>query len=440
MQKQQNDGDQSLNVFWFRRDLRLEDNKGLFYALQDGLPVLPLFIFDTDILDDLKDKQDKRVQFIHQSLQNIQAQLREQDSSLMILHGQPLAVWAAMVKNLNINKVYTNHDYEPYATQRDQSLAQLLNDNGIEFVSHKDQVVFEKNEVLTKNDQPYMVFTPYKNRWMDQVNARAIAAYSSEKKLDRLMKLSPLPIPSLQELGFQESSFAYPAKSLLENIIKQYHKNRDFPGMEGTTRLGIHLRFGTISPRSAVRFALQKNETWLSELIWREFYMMILWHFPHVVDTEFKEKYRNIKWRYDQNEFERWCIGQTGYPMVDAGMRQLNESGYMHNRVRMITAGFLTKHLLIDWRWGERYFAEKLLDYELASNNGNWQWAAGSGCDAAPYFRIFNPQTQQQKFDPDLKYIMKWVPEYQTDEYPRPMIEHRYARERALNHYKSALD
>ena len=428
--------DRSTTIFWFRRDLRLEDNAGLYHALKENKSVLPVFIFDTEILDDVEDKSDARVTFIHDTILQLKEDLENVGSSLLILHGNPTEIF----KQLKPLNVYANHDYEPYATNRDETVKRTLANHGIAFNSFKDQVIFEKDEVVKESNQPYTVFTPYSRKWKATLNKFYVKSYPTAKYLRSLKQTQPLKIISLKEIGFTRSSITPPARILKGKLISKYHQTRDIPGINGTSRLGIHLRFGTLSIRKAVRFGLSKNETWLNELIWREFYQMILSHFPHVVEKCFKREYDRIKWKNDPVDFARWCAGTTGYPLVDAGMRELNETGLMHNRVRMVTASFLTKHLLIDWRWGEAYFAKKLLDYDLASNNGGWQWAAGCGCDAAPYFRVFNPTLQMQKFDPDLAYINKWVPEYGTGDYPHPIVNHQDARERVLQTYQKALN
>jgi len=426
---------QKINIFWFRRDLRLEDNHGLFQALQAGLPVLPVFIFDRDILDHVVDRHDRRVQFIHRSLTSINTRLLKYNSRLLIRYGKPLEIWNELIKEFDIHTVFANHDYEPYALQRDEKIKSLLQKKEIRFLTFKDQVIFEKNEIVKQDGLPYTVYTPYRHRWQSLLVTGQIMPYPSHTLTDRFLKNESFLFPGLEKLGFVESQADFPSEKVDEDIIRNYDKTRDYPDREGTTRLSIHLRFGTVSIRELVRLALELNETWLGELIWREFFMMILYHFPRVVDQPFKSKYAQIPWRNDPEEFGRWCTGQTGYPLVDAGMRELNATGFMHNRVRMVTASFLTRHLLIDWRWGERYFAEKLLDYELSSNNGNWQWAAGCGCDAAPYFRIFNPKIQQQKFDPENIYIKKWIPEIDSGSYPKPIVDHSFARQRALTAY-----
>ncbi len=430
---------EQITIFWFRRDLRLNDNIGLYQALKNGYPVLPLFIFDTSILSDLDDKTDKRVDFIYRELKAIHENLIQAGSSLLVKYGKPLQVWKEILEEFQVGEVYTNRDYEPYAKARDENIRKLLDSQNIPFKTYKDQVIFEKKEVLKDNNQPYVVFTPYKNRWLDTLSESNLASVKVKDYFNNFMKTSPIQFPKIEEIGFRQSDFHFPSKEINKEIIQNYHKTRDYPATDGTSRLGIHLRFGTISIRKLAGIAQNLNQTFLSELVWREFYMMILWHFPHVVDQPFKPKYAKISWRNNKQEFERWCEGTTGYPMVDAGMRELNQTGYVHNRVRMITASFLTKHLLTDWRWGERYFAKKLLDYELASNNGNWQWAAGCGCDAAPYFRIFNPTTQIKKFDPEHQYIKKWNPELESDDYPAPIVEHKFARERALEVFKNSL-
>ena len=430
---------QQVAIFWFRRDLRLADNHGLHVALTSGLPVLPLFIFDSTILDKLENKADPRVEFIHNALSEIHDGCLQNGSSLLIQQGHPLDVWQQLIKEYEVAAVYANHDYEPYARERDAQIGRLLKEHGIALQTFKDQVIFEKSEVMKDSGDPYTVYTPYRKRWERQLRSRHLGHQPSERHLDKLWKMEPFPLPMLMEIGFTESGMQFPGRALREEIVMKYDQQRDFPAVDGTSRLSVHLRFGTVSTRQLVKRALELNEVWLSELIWREFFMMILWHFPHVVGKAFKQKYEAVPWRQDEADFKRWCTGETGYPMVDAGMRELNNTGFMHNRVRMVAASFLTKHLLLDWRWGEAYFAEKLLDFDLSANNGNWQWAAGCGCDAAPYFRVFNPTTQIQKFDGQHEYIKRWVPELNSLDYPMPMVEHRFARQRALDAYKSAL-
>ena len=429
----------TINIFWFRRDLRLTDNAGLYHALKDGKPVLPLFVFDSNILDELEDKTDSRVEFIHLALQAIQQQLVNVGSSLDVRYGNPLEVYQALLKEYNVEKVFTNHDYEPYAKQRDTAIEELLKEHGAMFYTFKDQVILEKEEVLKDDGKPYTIFTPYSRKWKGVLTEFHLKPYSNKKYFNNFYKQPGRKLISLEEMGFNAAGLSFPGKEWKGQIIRNYKEQRDFPAVQGTSRLSVHLRFGTISIRELAGEAGALNETFLNELIWRDFYHMILWHFPKVVDHAFKPAYDKIKWRNNVKEFEAWCNGQTGYPIVDAGMRELNTTGFMHNRVRMIVASFLTKHLLIDWRWGEAYFAKKLLDYDLAANNGGWQWAAGSGCDAAPYFRVFNPYLQTQKFDPELKYIRKWVPELEEFSYPKPIVVHEVARKRCLEVYAAAL-
>ncbi len=432
---------EKITLFWFRRDLRLDDNTGLYYALKDKYPVLPLFIFDTEILDDLEDKEDARVEFIHNQVAAIHQQLKDKATSLSVKHGQPVEVYKEILDEYAVEAVFTNRDYEPYAIQRDKAVEKLLKVRDIPFYTFKDHVIFEKDEIRTDAGDFYKVFTPYKRKWLDKLSETQLETYTSGLSFENWFPTKPLPLPALSDIGFAPSSVEIPTDYINENTIENYDETRDYPAKKhGTSRLGIHLRHGTLSIRKVAQKAKELNHTFLNELIWRDFYAQILYHNPQVVDTSFKPDYDNIKWRNNEKEFQRWCEGTTGYPIVDAGMRELNTTGYMHNRVRMITASFLTKHLLIDWRWGEAYFAKKLLDYELASNNGGWQWAAGSGTDAQPYFRIFNPYAQTEKFDKDRKYIKKWVPELNTDEYPKPIVDHKKARERCLKVYKKALD
>jgi len=428
-----------INICWLRRDLRLNDNAALYHALKGEFPVLLLFIFDKNILDDLHDKKDARVTFIYQQLQEIENKLQKKGSSLMIKHGTPEQAWSSLLKEYTVKNVYTNHDYEPYAAERDDSLAEFLRSEDIALHTYKDQVIFEKDEVVKADGKPYTVFTPYFRQWMLKLNDFYLKAYPVEKYLKNLFQTDPLAFPSLSSLGFEKSDQEFPSADF-ERKLAEYEERRDYPGDDATTRIGLHLRFGTVSIRDAASTAQDaKANKWLSELAWRDFYMMILWHFPQVATKSFKPAYDNIRWRNDEKEFEAWKNGKTGYPIVDAGMNQLNQIGYMHNRVRMIVGSFLTKHLLIDWRWGEAYFAEKLLDYEMASNVGGWQWACGCGNDAAPYFRVFNPELQAKKFDPKNKYIYHWAPEYKTEKHVQPIVEHAFARERILKVFKEAL-
>ena len=432
---------QPVTIFWFRRDLRLDDNVGLHEALKGDHAVLPIFIFDSDILEKLPE-DDARVTFIHDTLQDIQSTLKEEHkSSIAMFHGKPIDIFKHLVDSYDIGSVYTNHDYEPYAKARDEKVASFLSEKHIEFKTFKDQVVFEKSEIVKKDGNPYMVYTPYMKLWKATFRALDFKGFSSEMVLKNLISTTDLPNLSLLDIGFIKSQQEIKPYLVTSSLIQDYEATRNFPSQDSTSKLGPHLRFGTVSIRKMVKKAIaEKNEIFWQELIWREFFTQILWHFPHTKNDSFKAKYDRIEWRNNENEFKAWCEGKTGYPLVDAGMRQLNETGFMHNRVRMLVGSFLCKHLMIDWRWGEAYFAEKLHDYDMASNVGNWQWVAGCGVDAAPYFRIFNPTTQIQKFDKDLNYIKKWVPDFQELTYPLPIVDHKFARERCLTTYKTALN
>jgi deoxyribodipyrimidine photo-lyase len=431
----------SVNIIWFRRDLRLNDNAALYHSLKTGKQVVPIFIFDSNILRQLEDKHDRRVSFIYAALLEMQEALIKFGSSLEVYYGSPLEVFQKLADKYQIEGVYTNHDYEPYAQERDLSIASFLESKHISFNTFKDQVIFEKTEVVKDDGKPYTIFTPYSRKWKAKLTERDLQSFPVEKYEANYFKQSPYPIPSLTSMGFVANNTPFPSKELSAEIIKKYSEQRNFPALEnGTSKLGVHLRFGTISIRTLARKAMPLNETFLNELIWRDFYHMILWNFPQVgKDKSFKPAYDLIPWRNNEKEFQAWCEGKTGYPIVDAGMRELNATGFMHNRVRMIVASFLCKHLLIDWRWGEAYFAQKLLDFDLAANNGGWQWASSSGCDAAPYFRIFNPTLQTEKFDKDLNYIKKWVPEFQEFNYSAPIVAHEFARKRVLDVYAKAL-
>ncbi len=427
-------------IFWFRRDLRLDDNAGFYRALKSGCPVLPIFIFDKEILDELKDKDDARVTFIYRTIEQLRKELQGLDSNLYVFYDKPEAVFKHLISTYKIAAVYTNHDYEPYATHRDGLIADLLKEHDSSLHTYKDQVIFDRGEVLKDDGKPYTVFTPYKRRWLQTLKPFYLKAYPNKKYFKNLFGFKAPAMPTLADMGFKESSQQFPDQEY-KHIIADYAKTRDYPGIPGTSRIGMHLRFGTVSIRQLATDANKAHEkTWLNELIWREFYMMVLYHFPHTMDHAFRPEYDRIQWINDKKQFDAWCNGQTGYPLVDAGIREMNATGYMHNRVRMVVASFLSKDLLIDWRWGEHYFARKLLDYEMASNVGGWQWAAGSGTDAAPYFRVFNPDAQQKRFDPDLKYIKKWVPEYADfTKYPKPIVDHKEARDRCLREFKKAL-
>lgn len=423
-------------VFWFRRDLRIEDNVGLHEALNSGYPVIPMFVFDPSILNELEDKSDRRVDYIQQALTHINKSLEKYNSTLFTYYAKPLDVFKELSNTFDVHSVYVNRDYEPQAIQRDLDVEAFLKNKDIGFLDFKDQVVFEKSEIVKKDGKPYTIYTPYSKVWKANLKQsdyeQLVSNYNNFYKTDSRL------IHSLESIGFQKTDIDFETPRLNQEIICDYDKYRDYPAMDHTTHLGIALRFGTISIRKCVAYALDHNNTWLSELIWREFFMQILYHFPKVVKSSFKPAYDGINYRDDEAQFELWCQGKTGYPIVDAGMRQLNETGFMHNRVRMIVASFLCKHLLIDWRWGEAYFAKKLNDYDLSANNGNWQWAAGSGCDAAPYFRIFNPTAQTLKFDKALEYIKTWNPDYEQ-RIEAPIVEHVFARERVLKAYSDAL-
>jgi len=430
-----------VNIFWFRRDLRLDDNVGFYEALKSDHPVLPIFIFDTEILEKLPE-DDARVSFIYETLQKMRTTLQnEHNSSIALFHGKPIDIYKDLVNDYTINSVFTNHDYEPYAKTRDEAISTFLSKHDINFKTFKDQVIFEKNEVTKSDGKPYLVYTPYMKRWKETFKTHNLEILYTNSYLENLVEHSRLPNLSLSEIGFKKSNQEITPYNVTPSLIQEYEDTRNFPSKDSTSRLGPHLRFGTVSIRKIVKKAIaEKNEIFWQELIWREFFTQILWHFPHTKTSSFKSKYDRIEWRNDETEFKTWCEGKTGYPLVDAGMRQLNQTGFMHNRIRMLVGSFLCKHLLIDWKWGEAYFAEKLHDYEMASNIGNWQWVAGSGVDAAPYFRIFNPTTQIKKFDKDLNYIKKWVPDFQELTYPKPMVDHKFARERCLDTYKSALN
>ena len=429
---------ENFSVFWFRRDLRLDDNLGLNAALSSGLKVIPIFIFDTEIINKLE-KNDLRIKMIHAALVKLNDAMLGNRCNVGMYLGNPKAVFESLLKKYEIKSVFTNRDYEPYAVKRDKSIKSFLETKKITFSSFKDQVIFEKDEVVKDDGNPYKVYTPYSRKWIEKLNSNGFETCKSETKLNHLAELT-LPYLSLKEIGFDEKQFDIPSFNIDSKRIEKYEETRNFPHLNSTSRIGAHLRFGFISIRKLVQKALKKsNKTYLKELIWREFFMQILWHFPYTQEKSFKPKYDNIKWLNNNDEFKKWCDGKTGYPLVDAGMRELNQTGFMHNRVRMLVGSFLCKHLLIDWRWGEKYFAKKLLDYEMSSNVGNWQWVAGCGVDASPYFRIFNPKEQIKKFDKDFKYIKKWVPDFQNSSYPKEIIDHKFARNRCLETFKAAV-
>lgn len=431
---------QEVSLFWFRRDLRLHDNAALWKALKSGLPVVPVFIFDPVILSKLEDSDDARVSFIHSVLTALDAQLRELGSTLQSFYCTPHEAMQQLHQSFRVKQVFFNRDYEPYARERDAQITQFWEERGAKVIGAKDHTIFEKNEVVKADGTPYLVFSPYSRAWLKQLTPYALKSYPSERYLNALHKMPPRTLPTLEAMGFQPSALEVPALRIEEAVVSTYDKTRNFPALtKGTTRLGVHLRFGTLSIRALARSAQALNSTFLNELIWRDFFQMALFHFPESRDKAIKPKYDLIPWERNETHFAAWCAGKTGYPIVDAGMRELNATGYMHNRVRMIVASFLTKHLLIDWRWGEAYFARKLLDFDLASNIGGWQWASGSGLDAAPYFRVFNPTAQMEKFDPNLRYVKRWVPEVGTSNYVKPIVEHKWARERCLATFKAAL-
>ncbi|QKZ12344.1 cryptochrome/photolyase family protein [Spirosoma sp. KUDC1026] len=432
---------EALSLVWLRRDLRLEDNAAFYHALRSGHPVVPVFIFDKIILDQLDDKADRRVTFLVQEINRLRDELAEYGSSIVVRYGKPVDVWNELIKEYTISDVFTNYDYEVYAKERDKTIGELLDKKGIGFHSSKDQTIFDRDEVLTKTNKPYTVYTPYSKSWHKKLDEFYLKSYPTKKYVDRLYQTKSLPIPTLNDMCFEPVDDNIPPRTVSGKLLNSYGDTRDYPALKrGTSQLSMHLRFGTISIRELARQAQKaKDKTFLNELCWRDFYFQVLDHNPHVEKHSFRYDYDKIAWRNNEDDFEKWCQGKTGYPIVDAGMRQLNTIGWMHNRVRMITASFLCKHLLIDWRWGEAYFGKKLRDYDLSANNGGWQWAAGSGTDAAPYFRVFNPTEQAKKFDPDKTYVKQWVPEFGTSDYPEPMVEHTKARERALAAYRKAL-
>lgn len=420
------------SIFWFRRDLRLHDNRGLFECLKKEKKVLPVFIFDTSILDKLENKNDARVGFIHQQLTLLKKELESFGSSLMVLHSKPEGLLKSLIDQHQVKAIYCNEDYETYSRQRDENVREMSASLGVAFHSFKEDVIFHKNDILKSDGTPYTVFTPYSRRWKEKLSSASLQVFDTSGLKNSFVKTEPFNFHPLPHYGFKDSGFSFAEPYIDEELIKTYDKTRDIPSAEETTKLGLHLRFGTISIRQLVKRAMELNPVFLNQLIWRDFFKTILWHFPKVETLPFQDKFNRLIWPNNESFFEAWCNGKTGYPMVDAGMRELNATGYMHNRVRMITANFLSKLLLIDWRWGEAYFAEKLLDFDLSSNNGSWQWAAGTGCDAMPYNRIFNPELQQQKFDPKFTYIRKWIPEFGTSAYPKPIVDYKEARKKAL--------
>ena len=429
----------SVVIHWFRRDLRWNDNRALHAALSSGHKVLPLFIFDDNILQHLEDRQDARVTFLHHRVSDLQKEAQAKSSDIYVAHGSPHDVVLDLIAKLDVRGVYANEDYEPYALERDELLSRALGAKNILLHTFKDHVIKAPGEVVKPDGTPYTVFTPFSKRWHANLTEDDMEASPSEQHLDQLAKWQHKGMPSLQEMGFTPSEVDIPEANVGPELLRQYAETRDTPSVRGTSRVSVHLRFGTVSIRDMARQGFAHSEKWLTELIWRDFYQSVMHAFPHSMKDAFRAKYDRIPWRHDDAHFAAWKEGKTGYPIVDAGMRELNATGFMHNRVRMVVASFFCKHLLLDWRLGERYFAEKLLDFELASNVGGWQWASGSGCDAAPYFRVFNPTSQLQKFDAQMTYVKQWVPEFGTDAYPEPIVEHKFARQRAIDTYKAAL-
>ncbi len=438
------------SLVWLRRDLRLSDNRALNEAEKSSDEITIVFVFDTNILNRLKSKQDRRLTFIYESLNEISQTLEKKGSQLIVLYGDPKKEIPKLASQLGVNFVFANEDYESYAKSRDFHIKKSLAKQEISFSLHKDQVIFSGDEVLKSDGSPYRVFTPWKKQFHPSVVDEAKTSLKKMTKKSELKAFSKLK--SLKSYGFKKTlSYVQggerEAQKQLSGFLDQlnsYSKNRDYPYLDSTSRLSVHLRFGTLSIREAIRACKGKRgegpRTWLSELVWREFYFMILDQFPHVEKSSFKPEYQNIQWPGKNNHFKAWCEGRTGFPIVDAGMRQLNKTGFMHNRLRMVTASFLVKDLLVDWQRGEKYFAEKLMDYDLAANNGGWQWCASTGCDAQPYFRIFNPDSQTKKFDSGQEFVRKWVPEaFDTSSgYPGPIVDHRVQREKALSLFKSA--
>ena len=433
----------SVSLFWFRRDLRLTDNAGLYHALKRDTPVLPLFIFDKTILDELKDKKARRVEFIYLQIQAMKAQLESMGSSLLVLYGKPEKLYQQLFEQMTVEAIYTNRDYEPYAKERDARIAALCKQEAISFLDFKDQVIFDRDEIQKNSGGPYSVYTPYKKKWLAKLNIEEtdffVRAYPTEKYTENYVAIDPLDMPTLGDMGFEPCEDSFPEQKVSDTLLEKYGEQRDYPAEEGTSQLSVHFRFGTVSIREKAVRGLEHSDVWLSELIWRDFYQQVLDHWPHEATENYHKKYDQVRWENNEDHFKAWCEGRTGYPLVDAAMHQLNTINWMHNRLRMVTASFLTKHLLIDWRWGERYFAEKLLDYDMASNVGGWQWAAGTGVDASPYFRVFNPESQLKKFDPKKRFVKKWLPDYGTDAYPEPIVEHAWARERAIARFKEGL-
>ena len=465
-------------IIWFRRDLRLYDNAALFYALKDSNQVFPVFIFDTKILSKLKNKKDRRIEFILRSLTEIKKTLNENGSDLIVEMGDPEFLIPKLIKEYKCNSLYINRDYEKFAQDRDQTISKFLLNQKVTTFTFKDQVLFESDEILTQSNNPYTVFTPYKNNHLRRLNEQGIELYDCENHKDNFAKFTSKALPALKELGFEKTNLedldlptgTSGGKNLLEKFyknIKSYSTNRNFPSIRGVSYLSVHNRFGTLSIRHLAKLAIEADNdgalTWLSELIWRDFYFQIIANFPQVSEKKsFKSQFENLKFENDEKKFEAWKNGLTGFPIIDAAMKQINQTGYMHNRLRMIVSSFLVKDLLIDWRWGEKYFEDNLIDFDFSANNGGWQWAASTGCDSQPYFRIFNPVLQSEKFDKDGSFIKKYIPqltplsvkeihqpwvyfEKNRDafpiklgiDYPFPIVDHKEQRDMALSMYKA---
>lgn len=430
---------QETALFWFRRDLRLKDNHGLFQALKSGRPVTCIYIFDTNRLSQLE-KNDARITFIHNTLSDLKKELEEYGSTLDVRFGDPVKIFPHLIRVYNFRQVFANHDYDSYSTELDHKVRNLLMEHSIKFRSFKDHVIFEKNEIIDSKNEPYVTFDPYFKKWKKSITFNKVFNYKSEFYLKNLFNMSPIEFPTINQIGFEKSKIEFNSPSLSLSTIKNYDKTKTFPGIKnGTSRIGIHLRYGTISVRECVNFALSHNDSWLTELIWRDFYNQILFHFPHIENSSFKKSYDKIKWENNEELFQKWCEGNTGYPLVDAGMRELKNTGYMHSQIRIIVSSFLCKNLRIDWRWGERYFSKHLLDFDLASNIGGWQGAAGSGVESTPYFQVSNPLKQTHSFDPQLTYIKKWVPEFKNPDYPKPIVDFIESREICFKMYKKAI-
>ncbi len=430
---------EEIAVFWFRRDLRIDDNLGLYQALKSGFKVLPVYIFDPEIWSRYTDVDNRQLHFIRNAVYQLKQELIDLNSDLLVFEDLPPVVFQNLINEYNVKMVFANEEFDPFSIQRDRKISEFLNSNGITLNLFTDHLIHKPGVILKPDRSPYTIFTPFSKQWKLALKDQNLVPFPVTSLISNLY--TPKKVSNFKKLKTQQTILSPINREIPTEIIQTYDATRDFPAIHnGTSQLGVHLRFGTISIRKLVSIALQLNIQFLNELIWREFFMHILFHFPYVIDGAFKSKYNNIHWQNNELEFENWCLGNTGVPIVDAGMRQLIQTGFMHNRVRMIVASYLVKHLLIDWRWGEAYFAQKLIDYELSANNGNWQWVAGTGCDAAPYFRIFNPFRQQERFDPTFEFVKLWVPEYQTEEYKKRFVtDLKKAAERCINVYKTSI-